>query len=249
MNRINILKIFLPVLLFVIFFNFSFSQNLSKNNLSVNIEWQAIDSYTPTFYEGRAIPGEESYVKAVAILDTNSISESVNINNLFYSWKYNDYYLYNYSGTGSKIVYFILDRLQSFNTLELSVYFDSTQEKLLGSSSIKIRPFSSLPILYKKNGNPIITYSNAINKKYEDLEVKSGDSFNIIAEPYFFSAKNSLDPALNYSWVSDDIFNGNIGSNIYEYFAGSVNKLELKISNSQKILQEGEVEINFSVNR
>jgi hypothetical protein len=249
MNRLNILKISLPILFFIVFFNFSSSQDLSGSNISVNIEWQTLDSYIPTFYEGRALPGEEAYMKALAIVDANSVAGSINTDNLYYSWKYNDYYVYTYSGTGMKTIYFTLDQLQSTNTLELDVYSDSSQTTMLGKKIINISPIPSLPILYKKSDNNIITYANAINKKYQDFQVNSGDSFNILAEPYFFSAKNTLDPVLSYSWTADGVFNGNIGSNIFNYFAGSVNSLDLKITNGQKILQEGEALINFSVNQ
>ena len=249
MSRLNILKISLPLILFVVFLNFSSSQNFSDSNVSVNIEWQAIDSYTPTFYEGKALPGEEAYIKALAIVDANSFVGAINSNSLYYSWKYNDYYVYNYSGTGMKTIYFTLDKLQSTNTLELSVYSDSSQSTLLGKKVVEIRPTPVLPILYRKYDNNMITYSNAINKKYQDLQVDSGDSFNISAEPYFFSVKNTLDPVLNYSWTIDGIFNGNISSNTYNYFAGSVNSLNLKIANGQKILQEGGTQINFLVKK
>lgn len=249
MSQSNIFKSFLPLLLFIIFFNFSSSQDLSDNNISINIEWQALDSYTPAFYGGKALPGEEAYMKALAVVDINSVAESINTEGLYYVWKYNDYYVYDYSGKGMKTIYFTLDKLQSTNTLELDVYSDSSQNTLLGKKIIEILPFSSLPILYKKYDNPILTYSNAINKKYEDFKVNKEESFNLIAEPYFFSTKNTLDPALNYSWTTDGVFNGNIGSNIYNYFAGSVKKIDLKITNSQKILQEGDTFINFSVNQ
>ncbi len=246
MTKSNILKICLPLLLFIIIFNFSFSQEFA-DNVSVNIEWQAIDSYTPTFYKGRALPGEEAYVKALAIVDVNSIAGSINADRLYYAWKYNDYFVYNSSGTGMKTIYFALDNLQTRNTLELNIYSDSSQETLLGKKIIEILPASSLPILYKKNDSSIITYSNAINKKYEDFLVAKEDSFKIIAEPYFFSAKNTLDPTLNYFWTIGGVFNGNIGSNIYNYFSDNVNNLELKITNGQKILQEGNASINFLI--
>lgn len=248
MNKNRIIKIFSITVLFLISLNFSFSQNLSGGNVSVNIEWQTIDSYTPTFYEGKALPGEESYIKALGIVNANSYSGSINPDNLFYAWKYNDYYVYNYSGTGMNTIYFTLDKLQPINTLELSVYSDSGQNTLLGTKTIKIRPNNSLPLLYKKNENSLITYSNAINKKYEDFKINPDESFKIIAEPFFFSAKNIADPVLSYSWTADGIFNGNNRSNIFNYFTGSVNSLNLKISNGQKILQEGETLVNFSTN-
>lgn len=246
MSKTNILKISLPLILFIVFLNFSFSQDFSSS-ISVNIEWQALDSYTPNFYKGRALPGEEAYMKAVAIVEANSLNGSINSDSFYYSWRYNDYYLYNNSGTGVKTVYFTLDKLQSNNVLELSIYSDSSQSTLLGKKAIQIKPTPVLPILYKRNSNGLITYANAINKKYQDLNVNSGDSFSILAEPYFFSAKNTLDPILSYSWTADGIFNGNINSNIFNYYSSGVNNLSLKINNNQKILQEGETSINFSV--
>jgi hypothetical protein len=251
MSRINILKISLPILLFVIFFNFSFSQNLSGSNISINIEWQALDSYTPTFYKGRALPGEEAVIKVVPFVEVNSSVGNIDTSKLFYVWTYNDSLVYGDSNNLiGNILYITLDYYRPVNTLKLDVYTDSSQSSLLGKKTIEILPFSSLPILYRKYDNPILTYSNAINKKYEELQVNSNDSFNIVAEPYFFSAKNTLDPVLTYSWTADGVFNGNIGSNIYNYFAGNINKLDLKITRKQKmLLQEGETLINFSVNQ
>lgn len=249
MNKINILKISLPILLFIFFFNFSFSQDLLGSNVSINIEWQAIDSYTPTFYKGKALPGEESYIKALALLDINSGSGKINTDSLYYAWKYNDYYVYKASGTGMKTIYFTLDKLQQVNTLELDIYTDSSQSTLLGKKIIQIQPIQSLPMLYKKNDNNIITYANAINKKYQDFKVNSGDSFSIVAEPYFFSVKNTMDPVLSYSWTADGVFNGNINSNTYSYFGGSVNNLNLKITNNQKILQEFDTLVNFLISQ
>lgn len=250
MKKINLIKIstlFLPIF-FTLLFNFSFSQN-SNTVIDINIEWQAIDSYIPNFYKGRALPGEEAYIKAIAIVNINSISGTIDSDNLFYAWKYNDYYLYDYSDTGSKIVYFNLDQLQTNNTLELSVYSDPTKSTLLGKKTITLRPYKTLPILYKKDDNSgIITYSNALNKKYEDFRVNKDDNFKIVAEPFFFSAKNPSDTVLNYSWTIDNVFNGNIGTNIFNYFYGDTNSIELKISNKQKILQEGETLVNFNTN-
>lgn len=241
----NIKKITL-ILIFTLFsLNISFSQNYTLGNSDVSIEWQSLDSYTPTFYKGRALPGQGSLMKAIAIVSLNGI----NTDDLYYDWSYDDFHLQKYSNVGSKIVYFTLDELKKKDVLTLNVYIDSNKTTLLGKASIEIRPWISTPLLYKKNQSSIITYSNILNKKYEDLKVEPEDSFTIIAEPYFFSTKNTLDSSLNYSWKRDNISSIDNNSNIFKYFAGDVNTLNLKISHNQKTLQEGEALINFSINK
>ncbi|MEI6352996.1 MAG: hypothetical protein WCO35_03640 [Candidatus Nomurabacteria bacterium] len=250
LNR-YIISIFF-ICLFFIFVNKTFSQS-DTSNADININWQTIDSYTPSLYEGRALPGEESYIKAVAEVKISTPAGDLDSSKLFYSWTYNGKIVYNYSVTNGKIIYFTLDSLKNTDTLDLKIYSDNSQDNLLGEKSITITPYSSVIPLYKQNDNPILTYSNVINKRYETYNVNTGDLFNILAEPFYFSISNPTDLDLSYEWKLDNILATNSFTNIFNYSSpntiGQNSGISLKITNqnSNKNLQEGNTLVNFNV--
>jgi len=202
-------KSYLLILLFIIFIlsnKSSYSQtNYLNNSLDININWQVLDSYTPTFYEGKALPGEEASIKAVVeIFDT----VDNNTNDLFYDWYYNDFYLYKYSKIGGKKVYFTLDKLENINKLKVQIY-NTDKTILLAEKSIEIKPYKSLALIYKKSDINLLTYANAVNKKYTTYNIGNNNNFNIIAEPFYFSTKTPTDKNISYAWTKNGVI-GNV---------------------------------------
>lgn len=232
----------------------SYSQT-GTTNTQININYQAIDSYTPPFYEGRAIPGEQAYIKAVAEVKISTLAGDLDPEKLFYAWEYNGNYLYDYSNTNSKVVYITLDQLKNVNNLKLSVYLNNRQENLLAEKNIQIYPHNPIIALYRENDNPIITYANTINKKYETYQVFTNENFNILAEPFYFSVKNPTDKSLFYAWELNGIVGTDNSTNVFNYSAPSSNgyksgiTLKLSNENPNKNMQEGETLINFNINQ
>ena len=187
----------------------------------ININYQAVDSYTPPFYEGRGLTGEQAYIKAIAEVKISTPAGDLDPEKLFYAWEYNGHYLYDYSNTNSKILYFTLDYLKNVNTLKLSIYLNNRQENLLGEKTISIYTHNSVIALYRENDNPIITYATAINKKYETYQIATDENFNIIAEPLYFSVKNPTDKDIFYEWALNNIVGNDNSTNIFNYSAPS----------------------------
>lgn len=246
-------KIFSFSLLIFSFFLFS-GFSLTKAQVytistKVNIDWEVLNSYTPPFYEGKALAGEQADIKAIADVEIFTPVGVLDKNKLFYAWTYNDYYVHNYSKTGGKVIYFTLDGLVNENIIGLKVYENNTRENLLAEKIFRIRPKKTLPILYRKNTSPIITYSNALNKKYEHYAVSRGESFEILAEPYFFSAKSPKDVNLSYIWSLNGIPGNTNSSNVYDYKAPNAAYSDfgigLTVNNSSKLLQKTETILNF----
>ncbi|MEA4910881.1 hypothetical protein SDC9_21719 [bioreactor metagenome] len=215
----------------------------------VTIDWEVLNSYTPPFYEGKSLAAEQADIKAIADAEIFTPVGVLDKSKLFYAWTYNDYYVHNYSKTGGNIIYITLDPLKTENVIRLKVYENNRQENLLAEKIIRIYPKKITPILYKKSSSPIITYSNALNKKYEHYAVNRGESLEILAEPYFFSAKSPRDENLSYTWSLNGI-PGNINrSNVFDYRApvtayGDFG-IGLTITNDSKLLQKGETLLNF----
>jgi hypothetical protein len=258
---ITLRNIFLLVFVFFMipsFYLFKTKETHSQTNSTnaqININYQVIDSYTPPFYEGRGLAGEQAYIKAIAEVKISTLAGDLDPSKLFYAWEYNGHYLYDYSDTNSKIIYFTLDQLKNVNTLKLSIYLNNRQENLLGEKTIQIYPHNSVIALYRQDDNPLITYSNAINKKYETYQVATDENFNIIAEPFYFSVKNPIDKDIFYEWGLNGIVGNDSATNIFNYSApsnpgyGSGITLKLSNENVNKNMQEGETLIKFNVNQ
>jgi len=253
MKKVNILlKISFVLLIFLTVFNLKvYSQDLGVS-INVNLDWQALNSYTPPFYEGKPLPGEEAAIKVVASTEIKTPVGNFDSSKFFYSWKINDYYSHTYSKTGGNILIFPLDELVNENVVSLEVYTDNTEQTLLTQKQISIYPRSAKALLYKEMGNPIITYANAINKRYQNYSVYPGQEFDVIAEPFYFSAKSPTDPKLSYIWSLNNIPGNTNSTNVFSYTAPSGASrnfgLGVKVSNSTESLQSSEENLNFVLN-
>lgn len=247
-------NIFILLLISVISLSFKISKAQDYSiYTNLNIDLQTLNSYVPAFYEGKALAGEGSDMKAVANIEIKTAAGIFDSSNFFYAWYYNGKYLINNSKTGGNIIFFTLDPFLDQNTLKLQVYENNTKETLLSEKIISIKARKVIPILYKKNENPLITYANAINKKYENYKVNKGETFNILAEPFYFSTKSPF-TNLSYIWSINDIAgNTDDNSNTLEYKAPySVYNdfgIGLKVKNSTNPYQDSEYTLNFILNK
>lgn len=251
--KIKFSSIFLVLIFTSFFFFVEVKAQTYTISSKINIDWEVLNSYTPPFYEGKSLAPEQADIKAIADIEVLTPVGILDPDKLFYAWTYNNFYAHNYSKTGGKSIYFTLDSLVSENVINLKVYENNRQDNLLDEKTIRIAPKKTLPILYRKNSNPIVTYANAINKKYEAYKVNPGESFEILAEPYFFTTKTAKSSNLSYVWSVNGI-PGNINySNIFDYKApgrayGDFG-VGLTINNDFKILQKSETLLNFIFNK
>lgn len=243
---LNHKKILFFLLFFLIFSLKSFSQNTSVVK-TINLSWEALDSYTYPGYDGFPLPGDSSLIKLVADPEIITIAGELDPKKFFYSWTYNDYYLYNYSKTGGNTVLLYLDDLESVNTINLKVYTNNKEEMLLGEKTINIKARDTYPIVYLKNDNPILMFGNAINKKYEAYRVDDGDLLDLVAYPFYFSVKDPDDQKLDYIWSLNDIpGTGNNKEFIHSITNAKSTNINIKISNQKEYSQEGESVLQFN---
>ncbi len=248
-NKKIIFYILILFLFLISFKSYSQSFNISYN---LNIDWQVLDSYTPPFYEGKALPGEQSYLKAVATVEVKTPVGILDPSKFYYLWRYNDSISNLYSKTGNNIIYFYLNPLFPTNVLELEVYENNRQENLLARKIVEITPVPGSVILYRDYNNPLLSYANALNKKNEHYSVNPRESFILFAEPFYFSVKNPNDSKLSYLWSLNGI-PGNVNTtNTISYEAPQTFRgdfgLGLKVSNSSEYMQEFEFLSNFILN-
>lgn len=244
-------KLFFLIFIFIISFLYiskTSAQDIGSS-ANINLDWQVLDSYTPLFYEGKPLQGEESAIKVLASVEINTPAGTFDSSKLFYSWSVNGFYSSTYSKTGGDFLIFPLDEFKNKNTIELRVYSDNKLSTLLGKKKIDIYPRVSKAFLYKDLGNTILTYANAINKRFENYAVSKGESFNIIAEPFYFSVKKNNDTNLSYIWSLNNIPGNNNSTNLFSYNAPiaaySNFGVGIKVINKENSSQSSEEALNF----
>ena len=240
-------KIFLNIsILFLVFFlkiNFVLANEI--NDIDINVSLQAINSYVPPFYEGRALTGEEGQMRIVV-----DISKQSDLKKIYFDWVYNDFVVYQNSGFGKNTFVFGLDILKTTNILELKLYKDKDLKQFLGGKKIEISPRPFILGLYRKD-DFLYNYTNALNKKNTIHKVKKNEDIEIVAEPYFFNTNSPIDESLYYSWKINKIVSKNYNRILKHTFPDYTNTnypISLSVENDKKILESNDTTLNFIVN-
>lgn len=218
--------------------------------VNLNLEPEILNSYTPPFYEGKSLAGEGADIKILAQVSLATPAGTFGSSKLYYLWTINDHMSHTYSKTGGNLLIFPLDILFTQNKVNLKVYADNKLETLLAEKSLTFYSQPVTAILYKDLGNPLLTYANAMNKRYENYKVTPNESFQVIAEPFYFSTASPASSNLTYTWSVNGI-PGNLENtkNTFLYTAPDKSSenfgLGLEISNSTKDLQSYKQDFNF----
>ena len=156
---------------------------------SVDLLWEAPNSYTPPFYKGKALPGPESLVKFTAIpTSENSINSSQN--SQFY-WEHNQEENSRNNGRGKASFSFILSPLRNQETV--SVRSITSGRTATAETTISFFPMSVSVYPLSSGGEPFILRS-----------LRNGDVINreitFFSAPYGASPKYLDNRTISFSW-------------------------------------------------
>jgi hypothetical protein len=153
---------------------------------SLDLLWEGADSYTPPFYEGRALPSAGGIIRVTAVPSASAPSE------LTYAWTQNDSALQSDSGYEKSSILF------RNSTLITTEHIDAVEENggFTGENSVDITPGSPSLVGYLNN-NGYIDYANGSTSS---LAV-SGTGALVHFEPYFFSASANIPKNLAFSYT------------------------------------------------
>lgn len=169
--------------------------NLSPQ--TVDLVWEAVESYVPPFYEGKALPGEGSLVRIVALPSFVEGGRLVNPALVAYSWKINDSNLSSLSGTGRQTLTTRLDYLSEENVVEVIA---RTAGGNTARSRITIIPSPIIPIFYRYDDILGVDHANAINKRLETTKEVS-----LSVEPFYVSKLSGSSSGDEYFWTLDGL--------------------------------------------
>lgn len=156
----------------------------------IEMLWQAVNSYTPPFYKGKALPISEGQIRVVAFPNTINVAKA-DKKNMVYAWNLNDESMQNDSGYGKDSFVFQNSILLNKEKIKLSV--SSVDSSYNATGSLEVGVASPKLIFYRKSPINGTLYNTAIDGSTTMYE----DEMTIVAEPYFLN-RNSGD--LQYSW-------------------------------------------------
>jgi hypothetical protein len=210
-----------------------FRKNIVSKPSGLDILWQAVDSYTPPFYKGKALPTSEGVVKIIALPTFQVGTKNVLPKDVIYSWKRNYNPIVQASGYGRNSI----SIKQSFLVDEekISVVANEPNEGGTAQASLLIKPYTPKIVFYAKDPLMGIDFHNGV-----DEATRLGENdVTVVAIPYFVSPKNILDPDLLYTWKLNDslITTPNIKNQIILRGAstGGAATLELNIESAKKL--------------
>lgn len=201
---------------------------------SVDILYEAPESYVPPFYEGRSLPGEGALVNFVAMPTISEGGAVISPSSLSYFWYVSGEFVDDISGIGKQSAPIYLDFLRPYTTVRVVVNGPrgTTAEK-----SIDVYPHQVLPLLYTYDSLLGPKYNSLLNKRFETTK-----NFVISLEPFFLSTKNGLADTVSYEWMLDGLPITPIGGTLLsmhpkESSYGS-KTLSITVSNSKRRLQK-----------
>lgn len=216
----------------------SINKQLVINPATIDLLWEAVDSYTPPFYKGKALVPSEGAVKVVALLNSN------NSNGVVYNWKLDEKSKIDSSGYGKNYYYFqktYLDRINKIDLGAINILGNS-----IGSNSIQIGNSNPKILFYKKDPNLGTKWEEALT---DGFNIKSTGE-TIVLEPYFITPKNLNLSNLKISWTlgNSPISTPDIKNelNIKPETTGGSSNIQIDIENINKMFLKINKKINVT---
>ncbi|MBP6865988.1 MAG: hypothetical protein KBC12_00380 [Candidatus Pacebacteria bacterium] len=173
------------------------TKNIFINSVDVDVLWEAVDSYVPPFYRGKALGVREGNFKIVVIPNIISSRGKLSPGNLSYNWKKDGAVQVSVSGFGKDSFVYKNSYLDESN--EIQVEISDVESKTKTGSKITI-PTLSKPEIFFYRRDPKLGL--ALEKTIVDGYSLGETPETIVAVPYFFSPKNLNSQILSFNWSS-----------------------------------------------
>ena len=206
---------------------------------------EAMDSYVPPFYKGKALPSPDSRVKVVALPEIKSGSNLINPKNLTYVWKKDYTNNQDGSGYGKNTFIYVNDYLENSNNIGVTA--GTTDQKFSSTSNIDIGMKEPKIIFYKNDAKLGTIWEQALSDGHKIL----GDEI-IEAAPYFISPKDIRVPTLTWDWfingqtIDVPSYRKNMIPLQAQAGTSGTSKIRLEINNTDKIFESVVKEINVN---
>ena len=167
-------------------------KSLTLSASSVDLLWEAPDTYTPPFYRGKALPGPESLIKFVGIPSAVTQFGQTGTKNTDFIWQRDTNTVGEAGGRGRDSYTLLFDSLKNSELFNVSTNYAGK----IASAETVIKPFDLNLSIYplSSGGEPFITRA-----------LRSGDSVNressFFAAPYGAHPKYLDNTSIKFDWL------------------------------------------------
>ncbi len=189
---------------------------------SVDLLWEATDTYAPPFYKGKSLPGPESLVKFVGIPSSSTKFGQEGTKQVSFIWQRNSQVAGSSNGKGKDSYTILMDSLKNSELIELA----TNSSGKIASAQATLKPFALDLSIYplSSGGEPFITRA-----------LRSGDSINressFFASPYGARPKYLDSKNIKFYW---SVAGNNISPNSRPFLItlspGGDSNQEMKVS-------------------
>lgn len=222
-----------------------FSKSIIVTPASVQMLWEATDSYTPPFYKGKSLPPEGGAIRLVALPSLYSGGKRFDSRSVAYDWTINDTYVKNSSGLGKDSYNTNLNYLENENIFK--VIATTLDGSVVAETRETVVPQEIVPRLYLTNALTGTDYAHTLSKRIEITK-----EANIVLEPYFISASSLSSSDISISWFLNGIPVTAQGDNFITIVPKAKSQgfgtLDITIENTKKYLQEAKTSLSIIFN-
>ena len=200
--------------------------------------WEAVNTFTPPFYKGKALPASEAEVKVVAQPNIKSGTGFVQSKDMVFTWKRNYTTVQEASGYAKNSFQFKHNYLNDEEFVSVVGTVITTGQTASGLFSLQL---SKPQIVFYGISDKIgIWFNRAVNAT-SDI---GKDTTALYAAPYSFSPKNTSGNQFSFSWaVGGQSATSGSARNILPVTMGT-KKISLKIESITKLFQNAQKTIN-----
>lgn len=163
---------------------------------TVDILWEAYDSYVPPFYKGKALPSRGSIIKATAIPNLVIGENHLPHNELDYTWRWN--YRVKDTSSGFDRQFMAIKNLFTNREEVLSVEVQNLGGNIRGEGETTVVMREPDPLFYS-----VFPENNQydLSRRLSSVSSTVGEAVNVSVAPYFFSIQPGATPnLLSYEW-------------------------------------------------
>jgi len=165
----------------------------------VDLLWEALNSYTPPFYKGKALPAPESTIKVTAAPEIKNYTGKLYApKNLTYQWKKGGDVQSFASGYNKQSFTFNHNVFDGEENVSVDVASPDGLSK--GSSYVTIPLVRSRVAFYQEKPQEGINFSREVSKN----RLTGQGRVTLVAIPYFFSTKTAGGQNVSYEWSLND---------------------------------------------
>ena len=194
---------------------------------SVDLLWQG-ETYTPPFYEGKALWSKQTNIKFVAIPQGLGSPAALN-----YRWTRNGTVLGNSSGVGKNSIKFRDSIFSKPYTMRVEIV--NSSDKVLAESSLSVTAQDPVLLVYEKN--PL--YGYMFHQEVGQSFLLDKGEATLSAFPLYAGSAEREAAAFSYRWrASEGVSSGNSGTYRAPEGAEGYAPVSLSFSDSGRVMRD-----------